>query len=70
MSWKVVAAGEVLSVPRLGAGALLRQAQVHLETADVLAVTSMLVFVSWLIQKIAAYIHSLHFPSKNLKSKI
>ena len=50
ISWKVVAAGEVLSLPRYAAGSLMQQAQVHLESAEVLAVTCFLVLFSWLCQ--------------------
>lgn len=46
MIWKVVAAGEVLSVPRSAVGTLLQGAQVHLETADVLALSIALVAMS------------------------
>ena len=51
LSWKVVAAGEVLSIPRNAAGTMMQQAQVHLETCDVLAVTLALVLISALCQK-------------------
>ena len=50
LAWKVVAAGEVLSIPRHAAGSLMQQAQVHLESADVLAITGFLVLFSWLCQ--------------------
>ncbi len=58
MSWKVVAAGEVLSLPKFGAGALLQQAQVHLETTDLLAVTIMLVLISLIFEKVMKTINS------------
>ena len=51
LAWKVVAAGEVLSIPRYAAGSLMQQAQVHLESADVLAITFMLVLISYICQK-------------------
>ena len=50
-AWKVVAAGEVLSIPRNAAGSLMQQAQVHLETCDVLAVTLALIVISYVCQK-------------------
>lgn len=50
LAWKVVAAGEVLSIPRHAAGSLMQQAQVHLESADVLAITAFLIFSSCLCQ--------------------
>ena len=61
LAWKVVAAGEVLSIPRHGAGSLMQQSQVHLESADVLAITLVLVLVSFLctlaIKKISSKKH-------------
>lgn len=39
MVWKVVIAAEVLTVPRYGVGSRMQLAQVHLETAEVLAWT-------------------------------
>lgn len=55
LCWKVVAAGEVLSIPRNAAGSLMQKAQVHLETADVLAVTFTLVIISFVCQKLVVY---------------
>lgn len=48
LAWKVVAAGEVLSIPRHGTGSLMQQAQIHLETVDILAITLTLVIVCYL----------------------
>ena len=50
LCWKVVAAGEVLSIPQLAAGSLMQRAQVHLETVDVFAITAALVMVSVVCQ--------------------
>ena len=50
LAWKVVAAGEVLSIPHYATGSLMQLAQVHLETCDVLAVTLALVLISWLLE--------------------
>jgi len=55
LSWKVVAAGEVLSLPRLGAGTLLQTAQVHLETDEVLAITFVIVILSFGLEHLLAY---------------
>lgn len=52
LSWKVVAAGEVLCLPKKAIGTMLQQAQVHLETAQVIAQTIVLVAVSFLIERI------------------
>ena len=51
MIWKVVAAGEVLALPKLGSGQLLYTAQVHLESADLLAVTLAIVLLSFLFER-------------------
>ncbi len=50
LCWKVVAAGEVLSVPHYAFGTIMQKAQVHLETATVLAITLSLITVSALFQ--------------------
>lgn len=55
LSWKVVAAGEVLSLPRHAAGTLLHGAKVHLETAEVFAVTLVLVAICFTLE------HMFHF---------
>ncbi len=59
LTWKVVAAGEVLCLPKRGAGTLLYTAQVHLETSEVLAVSLLLVAVSFLLEKLFALCVSL-----------
>lgn len=55
LCWKVVVAGEVLSLPRHAVGSLMQQVQVHLETTDVLALTLVLVIFSIISQKIIYY---------------
>lgn len=50
LSWKVVAAGEVLSLPRRAAGTLLQSAKVHVETTQVFAVTLVLVAMSFTLE--------------------
>ncbi len=50
LCWKVVAAGEVLSLPRRSIGSLMQKSQVHLETDEVLALTFALVLFSWIFQ--------------------
>ena len=52
LSWKVVAAGEVLSLPKYAAGTMLQKAQVHLETSTVMAVAILLVVVSFLLEQL------------------
>lgn len=58
LAWKVVAAGEVLSIPKRGAGSLMQQAQVHLESCDVLAITFAIIIVSYLCQQLLKWIAS------------
>ena len=52
LSWKVIAAGEVLSLPKNGAGTMLQRAQVHLETPSVMAITIILVAISFIIERL------------------
>ncbi len=52
LSWKVVAAGEVLSLPKNAAGTMLQKAQVHLETSTVMALAIILVAVSFLLERV------------------
>ena len=52
LCWKVVAAGEVLSIPRFAVGTMMQKAQIHLETPDVLAMTTALISASGLTQYI------------------
>lgn len=52
LTWKVVAAGEVLSLPKNAAGTMLAKAQVHLETPTVIAITIILVGVSFLLEQL------------------
>ena len=52
LTWKVVAAGEVLSLPKYAAGTMLQKAQVHLETSTVIAVAIILVFVSFILERL------------------
>jgi NitT/TauT family transport system permease protein len=56
LTWKVVAAGEVLSLPAKGAGTIMQTAQVHLETADVAAVTFVIVVLSFGLEKLFAFV--------------
>jgi ABC-type nitrate/sulfonate/bicarbonate transport system ATPase subunit len=50
LCWKVVAAGEVLALPRFGAGQLLYSAKVHLETTEVFAVTVILIVICFALE--------------------
>ena len=52
LTWKVVAAGEVLSLPKYAAGTILQKSQVHLETASVMALAIFLVFVSFVLERL------------------
>lgn len=55
LTWKVVVAGEVLSLPLRAAGTLLQRYQVHLESAYVLATAIILVTFSYLLQELFAF---------------
>ncbi|MCI1209222.1 MAG: ABC transporter permease subunit [Treponema sp.] len=67
LSWKVVAAGEVLSLPRYGAGTLLQKAQVHLETQEVVAVTFVIVLLSFVFEKLLSGLVS-RFQHRRLRT--
>ena len=56
MSWKVVAAGEVLSLPQFALGSALAKAQVHLETSFVLAYTLALIILSYFFELILKFL--------------
>lgn len=56
MSWKVVAAGEVLSLPRYALGSALAESQVHLETSLVLAYTLALILLSYFFEMILKFL--------------
>ena len=56
LSWKVVAAAEVISLPYRSAGTLLQNAKVHLETAQVFAITMVLVILSFILESLFSFI--------------
>lgn len=56
LCWKVVAAGEVLCLPKKAVGTLLQKSQIHLETAEVIAQTFVLVAVSFVVEKVFSII--------------
>ncbi len=56
LCWKVVAAGEVLSLPKFGFGTMISKAQVHLESAEVMAITFVLVLVSFILEKLISVV--------------
>ena len=52
MSWKVVVAGEVLSLPKHAVGTRLSSAQVHLESQEVMAISLLIIAISFAMEKI------------------
>ena len=56
MTWKVVAAGEILSLPKRALGSELAKAQVHLETSRVLAFTLALILVSYFFESLLRFL--------------
>ena len=79
MTWKLVCAGEVLSLPKSAAGTFLQNAQVLLETADVFAITIIIVFASfifcsivnfflYILKKSARFFTKIYFLYDNLVS--
>ncbi len=56
LSWKVVVASEVLSLPKRGIGTALQMSKTHIETADVFAYTIATIFVSFLLEKLLSFL--------------
>lgn len=56
LCWKVVAAGEVICLPKKAVGTLLQRSQVHLETSEVIAQTIVLVAVSFALERLFSVI--------------
>ncbi len=54
-TWKVVVAAEVISLPQKALGSAMQTAKVHLETADVFAITLILVTVSFILESVFRY---------------
>ncbi len=67
--WKVIAAGEVISVPKYALGTLMQKAQIHLETVDLLALTLTLIFASYICQFFLKILLN-KFSSKNTKKAL
>lgn len=61
LTWKVVAAGEVLSLPRKAVGTILQRSQIQLESAEVIAITLFYVAVSFVLGKLPAVFEHLNF---------
>ncbi len=52
LSWKVVVASEVLSLPKQGIGTALQLSKMHIETVDVFAYTIATIILSFIFEKI------------------
>lgn len=59
LSWKVCAAGEVLTLPKWGTGTLLQGAKVHLNTDQVFAVTLVIAAASFTAERLLWGVFSL-----------
>lgn len=68
LTWKVVAAGEVLSVPEYGIGSVLQLNQVHLESASVFAVTLIFAGFSFLSESLMSLLVRLFL--KNIQAPV
>lgn len=58
LSWKVVVAAEVISLPRYASGSALQTAKVHLETADVFSISLSIIILSFLCEILLAHVLS------------
>lgn len=71
MCWKVVAAGEVLVFPRQGLGTLLQSARIHLETQRVMALTACIVVLSFIFERVLAFLLThIHFSSAKIRGRL
>jgi NitT/TauT family transport system permease protein len=50
LSWKVVVAAEVISLPKRAIGTSLQTAKVHIETADVFAISILIIALSFVLE--------------------
>ena len=53
LCWKVVIASEVLCLPKKSLGYIMQKSQMNLETADIAAITIFMIFISFVIEKLA-----------------
>ena len=52
LSWKVVVASEVLSLPAKSVGTILHKSQIHLEVQEVFAITIIVVCISFIFERL------------------
>lgn len=69
LSWKVVVAAEVLSLPREGMGTALHRSKTHIETADVFAYTIAIIFVSFMLERLLALVLANKTPTQQGPAK-
>lgn len=62
LSWKVIVASEVISVPKRALGTALQTAKVHIETADVFAISIVIIALSFALELLLSFIFT-----KNMK---
>lgn len=70
LTWKVVAAGEVLSLPRNAIGTILQRSQVQLESAEIIAVTIFYISVSFVLGKLPAVFAHLNLHRSSQKKNL
>ena len=69
LTWKVVVAGEIISLPKKAVGTIMSQAQVHLETQQVIAYTIILVLISFSLETIFGFVIKKILKGQNASSK-
>ncbi len=52
LTWKVVIAGEIISLPKRALGTIMQQDNYHLETSNVIAETLILILISFILERI------------------
>ena len=55
ISWKAVVAAEVLCLPKYATGTAMQRAKVHLDTADVFAITIAIILISFILESIFSF---------------
>ena len=56
MTWKVIVAGEVLSLPKKGLGTILQFNSINMETSKVFAITMVVLIISFSLEQLFIYL--------------
>lgn len=59
LTWKVIVASEVISLPKRALGTALQTAKVHIETADVFAISIVIIALSFVFELFLSFLFSI-----------